>query len=46
MKLQTQIEFATIYSKFQREEHTPRDIGKLIEILRMNKSSISDESKK
>lgn len=46
MELQTQIKFANIYSKFYNEEHTPSDIGRLIEILRENKKSISDESKK
>ncbi|MCM1186671.1 MAG: hypothetical protein NC251_01780 [Lachnoclostridium sp.] len=46
MELQTQIKFANIYSKFYNEEHTPADVGKLIEILRQNKQSISDESKK
>ena len=46
MELQTQIKFADIYSKFSNEKHTPSDIGKLIEVLRNNKQSISDESKK
>ena len=46
MDLQTQIHFASVYSKFQNEVHTPSDIGKLIEIVRYNKHSISDEAKK
>ena len=46
MELQTQIKFADIYSKFYNEEHTPADVGKLIEILRHNRQSISDDSKK
>lgn len=46
MDLQTQIKFADIYSKLQHEEHSPSDIGKLIEILRMNKRDISDNAKK
>lgn len=46
MDLQIQVKFAEIYSKFQHEEHTPSDIGKLIEILRMNKKDISDNAKK
>ena len=46
MDLQTRRKFFDIYSKFCNEEHTPTDIGKLIEILRENKLSISDESKK
>lgn len=46
MNLQTQIKFANIYSKFQNETHTPNDVGRLIEILRMNKHSISDNAKK
>lgn len=46
MDLQTQIKFANIYSKFHNEEHTPTDIGELINILRANKHSISDEAKK
>ena len=46
MDLQTQTKFSEIYSKFNNEKNTPSDIGKLIEILRNNKQSISDESKK
>lgn len=46
MELKTQIKFASIYSKFNNEEHSPSDIGQLINILRDNKKFISDESKK
>lgn len=42
MELQTQIKFANIYSKFYNEEHTPSDIGKLIETIRNNKHLITD----
>lgn len=42
MELQTQIKFSNIYSKFCNEEHTPTDVGKLIETIRYNKHSISD----
>ena len=46
MELQTQIKFANIYSKFYNEEHTPADVGELINLLRENRYSISDESKR
>lgn len=46
MNLQIQIKFAEIYSKFQHENHTPKDIGILIGILRFNDHYISDDSKK
>lgn len=46
MELQTQIKFAKIYSKFYNEEHTPTDVGELIETIRYNKRFISDDAKK
>lgn len=46
MELQTQIKFSNIYSKFYNEEHTPADVGKLIEVLRDNKRFISDNAAK
>lgn len=46
MDLQTQIKFANIYSKFYNEEHTPADVGKLIETIRYNIRFISDNAAK
>lgn len=45
MDLQTQVEFAGVYSKLQNETHTAEDISEIIEIIRINKGDISDEAK-
>lgn len=46
MKLQTQIKFAEIYSKFQHEEHTLTDISELVRLVRVNRKDIPDDVKK
>ncbi|EXG87757.1 hypothetical protein K413DRAFT_4656 [Clostridium sp. ASBs410] len=46
MDLNTQVKFASIYSNFSNEAHTCSDIGTLIELIRFNKHTISNEAKR
>lgn len=46
MTLQTQIQFAKIYSKLVHEKHDVSDISKLISTIRLNSENISDDAKK